>query len=243
MSISSKFVLHVKKLMEPKRKGDKRLRNQDVVRLTGGRVNKQLLSEIMHGKTPWDISIIDALSKGFQIEPQILRDLAAVDWIHKVTEHFKAEPSRVLRKPSQKAPLHETSGIPWVLATDLAESFAEDGSLPKSARMFHLGEFAPGSLAVTVKDNTLYPKANYGDVCIVEPARRANTGDYGFVITKSGKVLSGRFQWEEKWSQITVEQTEPDYNTFTAKRRDIRFLYRITGVFEANDVGERRGPP
>ncbi len=229
------FSAYIKKLMEPKKGRPKPLRPADVVRLTGGKVNATMMSSIMKGKAPWNTQIIDALARSLKTDPRTLRDLAATDWVAETIEYFKANPSKVFGRS-----IAEPRRIPLVESNALGESLSAEGyPLNEGRCIVSPGEYGPKAYAILMTDETLKPKANSGDICVVAPSKRVKKEDFGVVGTKKHEILMGQLRMDKNY--VVVEHLKP-YNTFSIERRNVSFIFRVEAVVRG-DAPERQGPP
>jgi hypothetical protein len=229
------FSAYIKKLMEPKKGRPTPLRPADVVRLTGGKVNATMMSSIMNGKAPWNTKIIDALAKALKTDSGTLRDLAATDWVTETIEYFKANPSKVFGRS-----IAEPLRIPLVESDALGGSLSAEGyPLDEGRCIVSPGEYGPKAYAILMKDETLKPKANAGDICVVAPSKRVKKEDFGIVGTKKSGILMGQLRMDKNY--VIVEHLKP-YNTFSIERRNVRFIFRVEAVVRGG-APERQGPP
>lgn len=229
------FSAYIKKLMEHKKGRPRPLRPADVVRLTGRKVNATMMSSIMRGNAPWNTQIIDAIAKALGADSQTLRDLAAKDWVTETIEYFKANPSKVYGRS-----MAEQHRIPLVESNELREALSAEG-YPLNGRRTIVSpwEYGPRAYAIMVNDETLKPRVNSGDICVVVPSKRLKKEDFGIVGTKKHEILMGLLRMDKNY--VIVEHLKP-YNTYSIERRNVKFIFRVEAVVRG-DVLERRGPP
>jgi repressor LexA len=87
----------------------------------------------------------------------------------------------------------------------------------------------PGAFALKVKENSMSPRIEDGDIVIISPQQEAHSGDI-CVIRVSGEDTLKKVKFEGNYIHLIPLNT--DFDPMTVKRRDVEFVWKVVKLIK-----------
>ncbi len=90
----------------------------------------------------------------------------------------------------------------------------------------------PHAFAVQIREDSMAPKYDPGQVVFVDTTKAPVNNDYAVVGLVSGEKYVTRWRWRQRDGLVTLESVNADYKPVKVRREKVAFAYKIVGTKE-----------
>ncbi|MBM4147294.1 MAG: hypothetical protein FJ240_13650 [Nitrospira sp.] len=201
------------------------LRPADIYKPSKGKVTQTLTHRILAGTAiPDNPEIIDAIAISIGADPKLLRRYAAMDRCSSICSSLKVNKNEVLGISGYAKP-HK---IPLMKQDKIRHYLSKEGKVNKDAGVFitPVVECGPQAYAVKIVNDDLHPKAERGDICIVDVEEEVDRFDFGVIGTRKD-IFFGMIR---VYDAFYVVETIQHFTTHNIEKGNALFVHRVVDI-------------
>jgi len=200
------------------------LRPADIYKPSKGKVTQTLTHRILAGTAiPDNPEIIDAIAIAIGADPKLLRRYAAMDRCSNICSSLKIDKNEVLGMPKET----KTYKVPVIKQDRIRKYLSKEGHVNKDTGSFitPLVDCGPRAYAIKIVNDDLHPKAERGDICIVD-AEEVDRFDFGVIGTRKDIV----FGMIRVYDSFYVVETIQHFTTHNIEKENALFVHRVVDI-------------